>query len=53
MVSCQDVSSNGTYLNGSSIHKSSVLVMDGDVIEIGTRSSSLSSMLMIVVTHAL
>lgn len=40
MVSCQDVSSNGTYLNGSSIHKSSVLVMDGDVIEIGTRSSS-------------
>ncbi|KAF7799302.1 hypothetical protein EIP86_010534 [Pleurotus ostreatoroseus] len=37
MVSCQDVSSNGTYLNESSIHKTCVLVMDGDVIQIGTR----------------
>ena len=39
MVSCQDVSSNGTSLNGSRIHKSSVLVMDGDTIEIASRSA--------------
>ena len=34
MVSCQDVSSNGTSLNGNRIHKASVLVMDDDYIEI-------------------
>lgn len=40
MVSCQDVSSNGMSLNSNRIHKTSVLVMDGDVLQIASRSES-------------
>ncbi|KAI0756779.1 kinase-like protein [Daedaleopsis nitida] len=34
IVSCQDVSTNGLFLNGHRIRKTSVLLMDGDVFEI-------------------
>ncbi|KAJ3545803.1 hypothetical protein NM688_g5585 [Phlebia brevispora] len=37
MVSCQDVSFNGMSLNGSRVHKTSVLIMDGDIIQIASR----------------
>ena len=38
MVSCQDMSSNGTSLNGNLVRKTSVLIMDGDYIEIASQS---------------
>ncbi|KAH9948164.1 kinase-like protein, partial [Amylocystis lapponica] len=34
IVSCQDFSTNGLILNGHRIRKTSVLLMDGDVVEI-------------------
>lgn len=34
LVSCEDFSTNGLILNGHKIRKSSVLLMDGDVIQI-------------------
>ncbi|KAH9982328.1 kinase-like protein, partial [Lactifluus volemus] len=34
MVSCQDLSTNGFTLNGYEVRRSSVLLMDGDVIEL-------------------
>lgn len=40
MVSLQDVSSNGIYVNGNRIRKMSLLLMDGDTIQIASRSSS-------------
>lgn len=38
MVSLQDVSSNGIYVNGIRIRKISLLLMDGDIIQIASRS---------------
>lgn len=38
MVSLQDVSSNGLWVNGIRVRKTSVLLMDGDSIQIGTKS---------------
>ncbi|KAI0271432.1 kinase-like protein [Gloeopeniophorella convolvens] len=34
MVSCQDLSTNGFTLNGYDVRRSSVILMDGDVIEL-------------------
>ena len=41
MVSLQDVSSNGIYVNGVRIRKMSLLLMDGDTIQIASRSISM------------
>lgn len=38
VISCQDMSSNGLLYNGMKIRKSCVLLMDGDTIEIASRS---------------
>lgn len=38
MVSLQDVSSNGLWVNGIRVRKTSVLLMDGDSIQIGSKS---------------
>nr|KNZ74118.1 Meiosis-specific serine/threonine-protein kinase mek1 [Termitomyces sp. J132] len=34
IVSCQDVSRNGLYLNGQHIRKASIIIMDGDVLRL-------------------
>lgn len=40
MVSLQDMSSNGLYVNGIRIRKTAILLMNGDTIQIASRSIS-------------
>ncbi|PAV22156.1 kinase [Pyrrhoderma noxium] len=43
LVSCQDMSTNGIFINGHRLHKSAAIIMDGDEIEVPGHTSTLFS----------